>query len=87
MQLQATERYQLRFGPSEARSWVRLLVLPAQGVTRAQSVAAGYEHTCAILESGEPRCWGGNDSSQLGLGDRNARGYNLSLVGDALLSR
>lgn len=34
----------------------------------AASVAAGWNHTCAILETGALRCWGHNGSGQLGLG-------------------
>lgn len=82
--LQAVERYQLRFGPSSSASWVRLLILPASGAMKAHGVAAGYDHTCAILEDDRVKCWGGNDSGQLGLEDLDARGYNLSLVGDGL---
>jgi alpha-tubulin suppressor-like RCC1 family protein len=32
------------------------------------SVACGTYHTCAILESGALRCWGGNQGGQLGYG-------------------
>lgn len=32
------------------------------------SVAAGQEHTCAILRTGDARCWGRGDRGQLGLG-------------------
>ena len=34
----------------------------------AQSLAAGDNHTCAILDDGSVRCWGRNTNGQLGLG-------------------
>lgn len=82
--LQAVQRYQLRFGPTSGNSYLRLMILPAAGQSTAQVVAAGYDHTCAVLTGGTVKCWGSNDSGQLGLGDLNARGYNLSLTGDEL---
>jgi alpha-tubulin suppressor-like RCC1 family protein len=33
---------------------------------RAVRVAAAWRHTCAVLESGEVRCWGSNTGGQLG---------------------
>jgi alpha-tubulin suppressor-like RCC1 family protein len=33
----------------------------------AVAVAAGKEHTCAILDDGDVRCWGNNSFGQLGL--------------------
>jgi len=30
-------------------------------------IAAGAEHACAVMQSGEVRCWGRNDQGQLGL--------------------
>ena len=84
IQLQAAQRYQVRFGPTPTQSWVRMLILPASGAIKATAVAAGYDHTCAILTTDDVKCWGGNDSGQLGLGDLNARGYNLSSTGDEL---
>jgi alpha-tubulin suppressor-like RCC1 family protein len=32
-------------------------------------IAAGYNHTCAVLEGGMLRCWGNAGSGQLGYGD------------------
>jgi alpha-tubulin suppressor-like RCC1 family protein len=35
---------------------------------RAVQVAAGRNHTCALLDTGKVRCWGGNAKGQLGYG-------------------
>lgn len=35
----------------------------------AQDIAAGYDHTCALLRNGRVRCWGRNDYGQLGYGN------------------
>jgi hypothetical protein len=43
----------------------------AQGV---KAVAAGHRHTCALMETGEVKCWGENASDGVGDGipiDRN----------------
>ena len=39
-------------------------------------ISSGSFHTCALLESGDIRCWGGNYWGQLGLGHRNTIGDN-----------
>ena len=38
------------------------------GGSTVRHLVAGAWHTCALLESGAVRCWGRNDSGQLGLG-------------------
>ena len=46
--------------------------MPLPGPARA--IAAGGDHTCAVLMGGEAVCWGANDRGQLGYGDREDRG-------------
>ncbi len=52
-----------------ATSLARLVVRPEPPA----SIAAGGRHTCAIDPSGLARCWGANESGQLGAGDLSAR--------------
>jgi uncharacterized protein YjbI with pentapeptide repeats len=45
------------------------------GVGRtAKSVSVGVFHTCAILDTNQVKCWGGNDNGQLGYDDIVRRG-------------
>jgi alpha-tubulin suppressor-like RCC1 family protein len=58
-----------------------------QGSTNALAahLGAGGEHTCAALADGALKCWGYNDSGQLGTGDTDYRGVTPNEMGDALL--
>jgi cysteine-rich repeat protein len=39
----------------------------------ATALATGYNHTCALLKSGDVKCWGANEVGELGLGDKMPR--------------
>ncbi|HEX8822385.1 MAG TPA: hypothetical protein VF794_20835, partial [Archangium sp.] len=54
------------------------------GGTMAFQLATGAWHTCALLSSGEPRCWGRNTHGQLGLGHTYNLGDNEAPSGAAL---
>src|SRR5690606_28945921 len=43
------------------------------GVSDATAIASFFTHTCAVLRSGELRCWGENGYGQLGEGDNAPR--------------
>ena len=50
----------------------------------ALQLTAGFSHTCARLDDGSVKCWGGNTSGQLGLGDTLSRGTAPGQMGAAL---
>ncbi len=50
----------------------------------ATAISAGDEHTCALLDDGNVKCWGANSDGQLGQGDKIVRGDNAGEMGDNL---
>lgn len=46
---------------------------PVPEVTGVLAVALAAESTCALVGSGQVRCWGANDLGQLGVGDKKQR--------------
>ncbi|MCB9371849.1 MAG: carboxypeptidase regulatory-like domain-containing protein [Microthrixaceae bacterium] len=52
----------------------------------ARSLAAGAQHTCALLPAGTVKCWGLNHVGQLGQGDTANRGDGPGEMGAALLT-
>jgi hypothetical protein len=43
-------------------------------------IAAGWEHTCALVGNGRPKCWGSDESGQLGLGTASHRQTPVDVV-------
>ena len=50
----------------------------------ATQVTCGSEHVCALLDDSSVKCWGRNNSGQLGLGDLESRGDNADEMGNDL---
>jgi alpha-tubulin suppressor-like RCC1 family protein len=52
---------------------LRMAPVTVVGADSAIQVAAGGAHTCTLYATGEVRCWGANDSGQLGDDSMNGR--------------
>jgi E3 ubiquitin-protein ligase HERC3 len=50
----------------------------------ARDLGLGASHSCAILDSGDVRCWGYNFDGELGIGGTENRGRAVGEMGDAL---
>jgi alpha-tubulin suppressor-like RCC1 family protein len=50
----------------------------------ATAITASFHDSCALLDDGTVKCWGYNQSGQLGLGDTNTRGWAPGEMGDNL---
>jgi alpha-tubulin suppressor-like RCC1 family protein len=57
-----------QLGHGSKSSDPRSTPVEVKGISSATSVSAGGAHTCALLRSGEIRCWGDGLSGQLGNG-------------------
>lgn len=51
----------------------------------ALQISAGANHSCATLDTGAVRCWGANDSGQLGLGNTSTVPVQSTPGGDVAL--
>jgi alpha-tubulin suppressor-like RCC1 family protein len=51
---------------------------------RARSLGIGDLHACALLDTGEVKCWGNNSNGQLGIGNTDTIGDAKSELGAAL---
>ncbi len=54
---------------------------PIQGLENVIQVTTGYIHTCALIENGTVRCWGGNYACQLGDGTKENRNRPVEVEG------
>jgi alpha-tubulin suppressor-like RCC1 family protein len=71
---------QLGAGKTEEDHEPTLRIDLGDGIT-ATAIASGYFHTCAILDNSSIKCWGRNDSGQLGIGDTGNRGDGSNDIG------
>ncbi|HMQ24386.1 MAG TPA: hypothetical protein PKA98_00235 [Acidimicrobiales bacterium] len=69
-------------GPGEMGA--NLLTVDLGTGRTATALATREDHTCAVLDDGSVKCWGGNATGQLGLGDTASRGDNPGEMGDDL---
>jgi alpha-tubulin suppressor-like RCC1 family protein len=51
------------------------------GGRRVRAIAAGRAHACAILDTGDARCWGDNTLGQLAAGDASAHSLFFNSTG------
>lgn len=68
--------------PSEMGTYLPFVSLGSERT--ATALDAGSDHTCATLDDLSLKCWGLNQSGQLGLGDGTSRGDEPGEMGSSL---
>ncbi len=72
-----------QLGNGSTNNTPTLIPAPVNDLANVVSVSAGFEHSCAVLNTGRVWCWGANDSAQLGNG---FSGYEFSLSTPAMVN-
>jgi alpha-tubulin suppressor-like RCC1 family protein len=54
---------------------------PIPGLTNVTQIAAGGEHTCALLSDTTVECWGWNQDNEIGDGSNTNRGAPVPVPG------
>ncbi|MED5486435.1 MAG: hypothetical protein VYB40_01860, partial [Candidatus Thermoplasmatota archaeon] len=57
---------------------------PAPTGRNVSQIAAGWYHTCVVLDDGSMTCWGENSKGQLGMGNTTDLGQQSDQVGDSI---
>ena len=57
---------------------------PAPTGRNVSLIAAGWYHTCAVLDDGSMTCWGENNHGQLGMGNTTDLGLQSDQTGDSI---
>jgi alpha-tubulin suppressor-like RCC1 family protein len=58
-----------RLGDGSSRYEAVTTPVGVKGLSTANNISAGHNHTCVVLDSGEARCWGWGTDGRLGNGD------------------
>lgn len=64
-----------------ASPWDAVTPVAVSGMVDATAIAAGGQHSCAVLANGAVQCWGDNESGQLGNGANGFSGVPVSVAG------
>ena len=57
---------------------------PSPTGRNVSQIAAGWYHTCVVLDDGSMTCWGENSNGQLGMGNTTDLGQESDQVGDSV---
>lgn len=70
--------------PASSRRALRGLQAAAATPVAVESISAGGQRSCAIVDGGSVKCWGNAFAGALGLGDETDRGGRAGQMGDSL---